>query len=93
MRNCLPAQGASQVLLDVRWEPTPGSSTQCKHPKKLDRKLRPPLEPERFDYVVDAPVALQALVLMLRHLREAYFEDIRSPADPGLWAHGSSKLP
>ena len=61
--------------------------------KKLDRKLRPPPEPERFDYVVDAPVALQALVLMLRHLREAYFEDIRSPADPGLWAHGSSKLP
>ena len=61
-------------------------------PEKLDCKLRPPLESESLHRVVDAAVALQFLLCVFADLREAYFEDIRFPADPGLRARASSNL-
>ena len=87
LRGCAKAQGQCELLSDAGRQATPGSCTQCKHPKKLDCKLRPPLEPERVDCAVAAAFALHILHLVFADLREAYFEDIRSPADPGLWTH------
>ena len=81
------------MLRNVWREAAPGSSTQCEHPKKLDCKLRPPLESESLHRAVDAAVALQFFLCVFADLRKAYFEDIRSPADPGLRAHASSNPP
>ena len=93
--GCAPV---TQPRLPLKWSsmlggrPDLGRAHSASTRKKLDCKLWPRLEPKGFDCAVDTTVALLVLLHVLANLREAYFEDIRSPADPGLWAHASSKL-